>query len=82
MLYSSKSVKYRGIKIDENLNWKSKHGLSINLNRAGPLLFRIRNYVNRHILRTIYIAIFVTHISYANLLWGQNLNAVSRIIVL
>ena len=80
MLYSSKSVKYRGIKIDENLNWKSKHGLSIN--RAGPLLFRIRNYVNRHILRTIYIAIFVTHINYANLLWGQNLNAVSRIIVL
>ena len=30
-----------------------------------------RNYVNKHILRTIYFAIFDSHINYANLIWGQ-----------
>ena len=53
-LYSSKSVKYIGIKIDESLNWKQHiHDIAIKLNRANALLFTIRNYVNKHILRTL-----------------------------
>ena len=82
-LYSSKSVKYLGIKIDENLNWKQHiHDIAIKLNRANYLLFTIRNYVNKHILRTICFAIFDSHINYANLIWGQNLHAVSQIVIL
>ena len=82
-LYPSKSVKYLGIKIDESLNWKQHiHDIAIKLNRANALLYTIRNFVNRHILRTIYFAIFDTHLNYANLIWGQNLNAVSRIVIL
>ena len=58
-LYPSKSVKYLDIKIDENLNWKQHiHDITIKLNRVDALLFTIRNYVNKHILRTIYFAIF------------------------
>ena len=75
-LYPSKSIKYLGIKIDENLNWKQHiHDIAIKLNRANALLFTIRKYVNKHILRTIYFAIFDSHIKFANLLWGQNLHA-------
>ena len=75
-LYPSKSIKYLGIKIDENLNWKQRiHDIAIKLNRANALLFTIRKYVNKHILRTIYFAIFDSHINFANLLWGQNLHA-------
>ena len=82
-LYPSKSVKYLGIKIDESLNWKQHiHDIAIKLNRANALLYMIRNIVNRHILRIIYFAIFDTHLNYGNLIWGQNLNAVSRIVVL
>ena len=82
-LYPSKSVKYLGIKIDESLNWKQHiHDIAIKLNRANALLYTIINFVNRHILRTIYFAIFDTHLNYANLIWGQNLNAVSRIVIL
>ena len=82
-LYPSKSIKYLGIKIDESLNWKQQiHNIAIKLNRANALLYTIRNFVNRHILRTIYFAIFDTHLNYANLIWGQNLNAVSRIVIL
>ena len=82
-LYPSKSVKYLGIKIDENLNWKQHiHDIAKKLNRANALLFTIRNYVNKHILETIYFAIFDSHINCTNLIWGQNLHAVSRIVIL
>ena len=82
-LYPSKSVKYLGIKIDENLNWKQHiHDIAIKLNRANALLSIIRNYVNKLTLRTIYFAIFDSHINYANLIWGQNLHSLSRIIIL
>ena len=71
-LYPSNSVKYLDIKIDENLNWKQHiHDIAIKLNRANALLSIIRNYVNKHILRTIYLAIFDSHINSANLIWGQ-----------
>ena len=82
-LYPSKSVKYLSIKIDENLNWKQHiYDIAIKLNRANALLYTIRNFVNRHILRTIYFAIFDTHINDANLIWGQNPNVVSRTVIL
>ena len=38
--------------------------------------------MNKHILRTIYFSIFDFHINYANLIWRQNLHAVSRIVIL
>ena len=80
-VYLSKSVKYLCIKIDEHLNWKQHiHDIAIKLNRANALLSIIRNYVNKHILRTIYFAIFDSHINYVNLIWGQN--SLSRIIIL
>ena len=37
---------------------------------------------NRYILRAIYFAIFDIHINYDNLVWGQNLNAASKIVIL
>ena len=77
------SIKYLGIKINENFNWKQNiHDIAIKLNRANALLSIIRNYVNKHSLRTIYFAIFDSHINYVNLIWGQNLHSLSRIIIL
>ena len=44
-LYISKSVKYLGIKIDENLNWKQLiHNVAIKLNRANALLYTMPCY--------------------------------------
>ena len=82
-LYPSKSVKYLGIKINENFHWKQHiHDIAIKLSRANALLSIIRIYVNKHTLRTIYFAIFDSHINYVNLIWGQNLHSLSRIIIL
>ena len=61
-----------GIKTDENSSWKQHiHHIAMKLNRSNALLFTIRNYVNKHILRTIYFAIFDSHINYANLIWAK-----------
>ena len=71
-LYFSKSVKYLGIKINENFNWRQHiHDIAKNLNRANALLSVNRNYVNKHTLRTIYFAIFDSHINCVNLIWAQ-----------
>ena len=62
------SVKYLGIKIDQNLNWKDRiNDIVVKLNGPNALLFKIRNFVNITILKTIYFAIFDSHINYANL---------------
>ena len=61
-LYPSKSVKYLGVKIDQNLNWKDQtNDIIANLNRANALLDKIRNYVSFDTLKVIYLAIFDSH---------------------
>ena len=60
-LFLTDSVKYLGIKVDKNLNWK--HHVSdivIQLNRANALLFKIGNLVNVNTLKTIMQSL--THI--------------------
>ena len=82
-LYPSKSVKYLGLKIDENLDWKVQtHDIATKLNRANALLYKIRNYVSFNTLKAIYFAIFDSHINYANLIWGQNPNSKLRVTTL
>ena len=79
-LYPTESVKYLGVKIDGKLTWQHHvNDLSIKLNRANSLLFKIRKYVSRKILRSIYFAIFDSHLSYCCLVWAQNLNKKSSI---
>ena len=81
-LYPTDSVRYLGIRIDENLNWKHVSDIAIKLNRANALLFKIRNFVNVKTLKTNYYTIFDSHINYVNVIWAQNSNAVNRVSVL
>ena len=82
-LYPTKSVKYLGVKIDTNLTWQHHvNDLSIKLNRANALLFKIRKYVSPKILRSIYFAIFDSHLSYCCLVWAQNFSSIKRILIL
>ena len=80
-LYPSKSVKYLGVKIVENLNWKYQiYDTVTKLNRANALLYKIRNYVSYNTLKAIYFAVFDSHINYENLIWGQKPNSKLKII--
>ena len=67
----------------QSRNWKQHiHDIAITLNRVNAFFITIRNFLNKHILRTNYFAIFDPHINYTNLIWGQNLTVVNRILVL
>ena len=82
-LYPTASVKYLGVKIDTTLRWQYHiNDLSIKLNRANALLFKMRKYVSLKILRSIYFAIFDSYLSYCCLVWAQNCSTIQRIIIL
>ena len=73
-------MKYLGLKIDENLNWKVQtHYTATKLSRTNALLYKLRNYVSFNTLKAIYFAIFDSHINYADLIWGQNPNSKLRV---
>ena len=82
-LYPTESVKYLGVKINTNLTWQLHvNDLSIKLNRANALLFKIRKCVSPKILRSIYFAIFDSHSYYCCLVWAQNFSGIKRILIL
>ena len=84
-LHSSNNVKYLGIKIDENLNRKYHvNDVPTKLIRSNTILFKIRNYVNPKILtlRSIYFAVFESHLNYSFLVWAQNSDSIKRFIIL
>ena len=82
-LFPADSVKYLGVKIDGSLLWKSHiYYLSVKLNRANALLFKIRNLVNNSILRNIFISLYLSHILITTLVWSQNCHAINRLVIL
>ena len=82
-LYPTESVKYLGVKIDTNLSWQYHvNDLSVKLNRANALLFKMRKYVSCKILRSIYFAIFDSYLSYCCLVWAQNCSTIQQIVIL
>ena len=51
-LYKTKYLRYLGIKIDENLKWKTDiHDLASKLNRANAVLEKLSHFVNSEILK-------------------------------
>ena len=63
-LYPTESVKYLGVKIDTNLSWQYHvNDLSVKLNKANALLFKMRKYVSCKILVSFNFAIFDSYLS-------------------
>ena len=82
-LHRTNNVKYLGIRIDENLNWKHYvNDVSTKLIRVNSILFKIRNYVNLKILRSFNFAIFKSHLNYSSLVWAQNSGSIKHLVIL
>ena len=82
-LYLTESVKYLSMKIDTNLSWQYHvNNLSIKLNTASALLFKMRKYVSFKTLRSIYFAVSDSQLSYCSLVWSQNCGTVQRFLIL
>ena len=62
----STRVKYLGVQIDQHLNWNEHIKIIIpKLSRAIGVLSKIRHYVPKFFLKTIYYSIFNSHLIYA-----------------
>ena len=67
----SNKVKYLGIQMEQHLDW-NVHVKNVipKLNRAIGILSKIRHYVPKFLLKTIYYSLFNS--IYACQVWGQN----------
>ena len=65
-------VTYLGVKLNQFLNWEEHFATVIpKLSRANGMLAKIRHYVPRNTLFSIYHAIFNSHLNYCSLVWGK-----------
>ena len=53
--------------------------MALKLNKANAKLSKLRHVLDIKTLRSVYYAIFESHLCYASLLWAQNTNSVKRI---
>ena len=68
----SKYVKYLGVLIDQHLNWNFHINLlNSKLSRVVGMLAKIRYYVSKATLRSIYYAIFASQLTYGSQIFGQ-----------
>ena len=69
----SSQVKYLGVTLQDDLLWATHLGnLRKKLSHSIGLLSKIRHYVQKHLLRTLYYSLFNSHLIYACEIWGQN----------
>ena len=82
-IHASPYVKYLDIFIDENLNWKIHiNEISTKLIKGNAMLSKLRHYVNKDILLSVYYGISHSHLAYLCLVWGQVKFSLNRITLL
>ena len=71
---------YLGIILDEHLSWKTHVAMVTGkLSKINGNLNRLKDIYPTHVLLTIYKSLFVPHINYGSLVWGQNFNSISKL---
>ena len=79
-LKPSNYIRYLGIYLDEYLNLSPHiNHLSQTLVKANAMLCKLWHFVNIATIKSIYYAIFHSHLSYVCTAWSQNLNSKYRI---
>ena len=74
-IYPSDSIKYLGVYLDSTLSSAAHNKvLTSKLRRANGLLSKIRHYVTKDELNSIYYALFSSHLTYGVQIWGQQQN--------
>ena len=70
-LNPSDNVKYLGIFLDKNLSWDYQIiQLSKKLSRANGVFFKLRKYIPKETLTSVYYSIFYSHMTYACQVWS------------
>ena len=64
-------VKYLGVLIDENLNWKEHiSNVTKKISRSVGIICKLRLCMNRSLLRTLYYTLVFSHLNYGIRPWG------------
>ena len=72
-------MKYLGVLIDDQLNWKYHINFVCGkLKRANGALSKLRHCVPNEILISLYNSLFHSHLSYATQIWGRHENSHTR----
>ena len=80
-LFPANNIKYLGVYLDSTLSGKAHCSvLASKLRRANGLLSKIRHYVPKKELISIYHALFSSHLTYGEQIWGQNRNCQTEMI--
>ena len=65
-------IKYLGILIDSNLNWKSHIGyVAKKIKRGVGVLSKLRYFTNIHILKKLYYALIQPFLVYGIIVWNN-----------
>ena len=68
--YTTTHVRYLGVLIDDKLNWNTHTNIVVSKFMGGnSILSKLRYYVSKEILRTIYFAIFYLYLTYVTTVW-------------
>ena len=71
---------YLGIILDEHLSWKAHVAMVTGkLSKINGILNRLKYIYPSQVLLTIYKSLFVPHINYGSLVWGQNYDSISKL---
>ena len=78
-LLPSKCVKYLGVIIDPHLSWNHHIDFVCNkLKRANGALSKLRHFLSKETLVSLYYALFHSHLSYSVQVWGLRENQQTR----
>ena len=65
-------VKYLGVLIDDNLNWKHQvKQICSKIARGSWALYHIRNYVDKQTMKMVYYSLMYSHLQYCINSWGS-----------
>ena len=66
--------------IDKRLTWKQQiTHVALKLNKTNAMLSKLRHVLDIKTLRSVYYAIYESHLCYASLVWVQNTYSVKRL---
>ena len=71
-LECKESVRYLGVIIDNNLSWKHHiDHVAIKISQTVGLICKLRHFLPRHTLLTIYRSLVTPYLTYGLMAWGQ-----------
>ena len=67
------SIKFLGITIDQNLNWKEYTEILTNkIAKNMNIIKHIKKFINQKALQSLYFTMIHSYLTYCNIIWGSN----------